>query len=186
MVEWRSIPGFRRYWVSNDGQVRRVNGRWMRLGMWGNTVVVALVNDQGVSETCNLARLVLEAFVGSCPPGLQCCHYPDRDRRNNRLQNLRWGTPKENSGDRVRHGTQIRGENLHFARLDEKSVMQIRSDYARGGVTQKQLAARYRVHPHTVYLIIKGKTWTHLPLDGVARNFSSRRGNGWKKLRIRS
>jgi len=50
-------------------------------------------------------RLVLEAFVGPCPPGMECRHFPDRDPSNNQLVNLQWGTPAENYADSVVHGT---------------------------------------------------------------------------------
>jgi hypothetical protein len=49
-------------------------------------------------------RLVLEAFVGPCPPGMEGCHN-DGDQLNNRLDNLRWDTPSNNKLDSVRHGT---------------------------------------------------------------------------------
>lgn len=44
-------------------------------------------------------HLVLETFVGMCPPGMQCDHI-NRNRTDNRLENLRWVTPKENSRNR--------------------------------------------------------------------------------------
>lgn len=47
-------------------------------------------------------RAVLEAFVGPCPPGMECCHWDD-DPANNRLENLRWDTPSGNARDRVRN-----------------------------------------------------------------------------------
>jgi hypothetical protein len=40
-------------------------------------------------------RLVLEAFVGPCPLGMESYH-EDNDRANNRLDNLKWATPSEN------------------------------------------------------------------------------------------
>lgn len=48
-------------------------------------------------------RLVLEAFVGPCPDGMECCHYDD-DPSNNHLSNLRWATRNENMLDRSRNG----------------------------------------------------------------------------------
>ena len=50
-------------------------------------------------------RLVLEAFIGPCPEGMECCHFPDRDPSNNRLENLRWDTHKANVADSIKHGT---------------------------------------------------------------------------------
>ena len=44
-------------------------------------------------------RLVLEAFVEACPDGKECDHI-DRVRTNNKLENLRWVTPKENQNNK--------------------------------------------------------------------------------------
>lgn len=48
-------------------------------------------------------RLVLEAFVGQCPEGMEACHKDD-DHVNNNLSNLRWDTRQGNYDDRVRNG----------------------------------------------------------------------------------
>ena len=40
-------------------------------------------------------RLVCEAFHGPCPPGMEVLHL-DENGLNNRPENLRWGTRKEN------------------------------------------------------------------------------------------
>ena len=47
-------------------------------------------------------RMVLEAFVGPCPEGMQCRHLNDV-KNDNRLNNLAWGTRKENSADAIRN-----------------------------------------------------------------------------------
>lgn len=47
--------------------------------------------------------LMLEAFVGPRPPGLLCLHANDIPS-DNRLDNLRWGTVKENTHDAIRNG----------------------------------------------------------------------------------
>ncbi|WP_373234004.1 NUMOD4 motif-containing HNH endonuclease [Mycobacterium marinum] len=48
-------------------------------------------------------RLVLEAFVGPCPPGMESCHRNDISS-DNRLTNLRWDTRSGNQLDAVRNG----------------------------------------------------------------------------------
>ncbi len=50
-------------------------------------------------------QLVLEAFVGPCPSGLECRHL-DGNPDNNQLENLRWGTRLENMADKKLHGTE--------------------------------------------------------------------------------
>lgn len=51
-----------------------------------------------------LHHIVLEAFVGPRPPGMQCRHL-NGNSLDNRLENLQWGTAREDNYDRVRHGT---------------------------------------------------------------------------------
>lgn len=47
-------------------------------------------------------QLILETFVGPKPDGMEGCHYPDSDKSNNRLDNLRWDTHGENAKDKYR------------------------------------------------------------------------------------
>lgn len=51
------------------------------------------INTDGKSYLVH--RLVLETFVGECPEGCVCDHI-SRNRDDNRLENLRWVTIKEN------------------------------------------------------------------------------------------
>jgi hypothetical protein len=53
-------------------------------------------------QTVYVHRLVLEAFVGPSPEGWHCCH-GDGAPWNNRVENLRWGTPAENGADKIKH-----------------------------------------------------------------------------------
>jgi hypothetical protein len=55
------------------------------------------------SRTVRIHQLVLLAFVGPKPPGMQTRHL-DGDKTNNRLTNLVYGTPSENQRDNVRLG----------------------------------------------------------------------------------
>lgn len=48
-------------------------------------------------------RLMLEAFVGPCPPGLEGCHRNDVST-DNRIENLRWDTRSANMLDVVVNG----------------------------------------------------------------------------------
>jgi hypothetical protein len=57
---------------------------------------VSLATASGRYRTHKVHRLVLEAFVGPCPDGMECLHSPDATRTNNRLDNLRWGTHQDN------------------------------------------------------------------------------------------
>lgn len=116
---WRSVPGWPHYEVSDQGRVRSVGrtvpsktpGVPMRLkgqllsqrGPSKNRhhYAVALHSD-GERRDALVHRLVLEAFVGPCPDGMEACHWDD-DPANNQLANLRWDTRRSNQHDSVRN-----------------------------------------------------------------------------------
>lgn len=66
-------------------------------------------------RTYRVHVLVLEAFVGPCPPGMEGCHENDIGA-DNWLENLRWGTPSENQHDKVRNGHHNHATKTHCIR----------------------------------------------------------------------
>ena len=124
---WKPIPGWEgSYEVSDHGRVRSVDRivttrTGIRKRYHGR--VLALTADRsghlavslGRAKDKAVHRLVLEAFVGPCPEGQECCHN-DGDPTNNNLSNLRWGSPTENAFDRVRHGTHNETAKTHCPR----------------------------------------------------------------------
>lgn len=113
--------------------------------------------------------LVCEAFHGPRPIGYETAH-GDGVRTNNRPDNLRWATPKENSADMVRHGTSPVGERNPRALLTAMAVIDIRrtyvasmgAKYVRRG-TREALAKKYGVSIGIVKAVISGDSWAHIP-----------------------
>jgi hypothetical protein len=97
---WQPVPSVPGYEASNLGRVRaaewrsstRAYGGVAWLGSW--TGKRYIVRFRG--KTYKVARLVCEAFHGPPPPGRPLCLHLDEDARNNRADNLKWGTQKEN------------------------------------------------------------------------------------------
>lgn len=113
MEEWRDVPGFDGYQVSDFGRVRSVRRFGYKMLRPGNvpkwkSVKVGWrphpLRAKGyLAVTINGRRmlvhiLVLLAFRGPRPPGYQGCHRDD-DGHNNKLENLRWDTPESNVED---------------------------------------------------------------------------------------
>lgn len=63
-------------------------------------------------DTRTVQSLVLEAFVGPRPEGLLALHRND-DCRDNRVENLYWGTRTDNQHDRVRNGRDPNARKTH-------------------------------------------------------------------------
>lgn len=117
---WRKVARFPGYSVSDHGQVRsdervihRVNGTTYHVAELilkgfpqkrGGYMAVKLGTKQLKFSTVNIHTLVLEAFVGPMPEGLEACH-DNGDCLDNHLTNLYWGTRSDNVRDAMRHGT---------------------------------------------------------------------------------
>jgi hypothetical protein len=120
METWLPVSNFDGYEVSDHGRARSVD-RWIvyvdgRQRFYPGQ----LITPTGPGRFVNVKRVgrfrvchaVLNAFVGPCPPGLECCHGDD-DPDNNALINLRWGTRSDNQHDRVRNGRSVNANKTH-------------------------------------------------------------------------
>lgn len=123
---WKAIPNFEGYDVSDEGLVRSwhpKNGR----GNYKDTkeprlLTISSFRDSnylrvslkdpisGKHLTRRVHQLVLEAFVGPRPEGQIVMHLND-DPTDNRLSNLKYGTPQDNSNDMVSKGRSTKGES---------------------------------------------------------------------------
>lgn len=159
------------YRVGDDGSVwscqRRgrgagKKGKWRRIkdhpkGIGYRKIRVSI---NGMVLEPYLHRLVLETFVGPCPEGMETCH-EDGNRANNALYNLKWGTRQDNVKDKFRHGTQLMGSRIPWAKLTEEDIILIRERITNGD-SVSSIAKDYRVDPETIRGIKHGRTWKHV------------------------
>ncbi len=165
-AEFRPIEGWSDYRIDADGILWRMkSGRWRQIMgsvQAAGHIKVALADGNGHRTNRYIHRLVLEAFRGPCPDGMECRHL-DGNPQNNRLDNLRWGTRTENMADAIRHGTTNRGTRTNFAKLTDDDVIAIR-ELRRRGVHLKVIAAQFGIRPEHVWHIAVGRSWKHLPV----------------------
>lgn len=99
----RRLPSDPRYSISEDGVVYGITGKPLTVQDHHGYRTVNLTNKYKARRLF-IHRMVLEAFVGPCPPGMEVLHI-NGVRDDNRLANLRYGTRSENMIDALRHGT---------------------------------------------------------------------------------
>lgn len=150
--QWKDIPGFPGYRVSDHGRVTGKDGRILKPGILRSGHLQVSLRKDGKTYHRRIHRLVLTTFGG--PPesdDLQCCH-GDGVPHNNHISNLRWGTAVENAFDRFCHGTtarilsvddvkEIRGSSESSRTLAKKYGVSHRSiNYCRARKTHKEVA----------------------------------------------
>lgn len=169
----KEIAGYPGYYVTDDGRVwSDPKGRHFKTGMW----LTLVPNDNGYL-TVNLLgpdryrrirvhRLVLEAFVGPCPDGLEACHRNDI-KTNNQIENLYWGTRRQNMRDAKDNGKHFEpppmiGEDNPSALLKEEEVRTIIYEYRTGLFTQQEIADIHGMSRSHIAAIVGRKAWKHL------------------------
>ena len=160
MEIWKPIVGYEGlYEVSNAGRIKSVRSGHIKVythdkqkrrpfvGLWKNNKLRVIYPH----------KAVLEAFVGLRPFGLEACHN-NGDPFDNRLENLRWDTSRNNQLDRIKHGTSNRGERCAASKLTEAQVRAIRADNR----LQREIAAEYGVRENTISRIKSRQRWAHI------------------------
>lgn len=139
----RPIPGFPGYFVTFDGKVIGRRGWRLRPTRTdsGHRLVMLYLDGKPIGRLVH--RLVLEAFVGPCPDGMEACH-GDGDPDNNRLTNLRWDTRSANQMDSVRHGTKFT-PNVRLTHADVEVAKELRA----AGHSYRRIAELIGVQSHT-------------------------------------
>ena len=179
---WKPIPSAPNYEVSNLGRVRSLNRAvaYVHRGrtctrVWPTKILKTTIRtvkstpyelfawrEMGrKSKTKGVHILVCGVFHGPKPfNGAHAAHF-DGNSLNNRAENLRWATAKENAADDLRLGKKLRGEQCYNAKLTDSDVREIRRLVA-SGETHRYVAALFGVSPSNISSIIARKKWAHV------------------------
>jgi len=173
---WKKIIRYEElYEVSNLGRIKSISRKYHpnetilkqhEYGNYGHMMVI--LSKKNKHETLAVHRLVLESFIGLRPKNMECRHL-DGNAKNNRLENLRWGTPKENCADKIAHGKQFKfdpkksiGSNNIKAKLTEWMVRIIKKLLLDKNFNYKQISKLFNISICTIRDIDKNRTWRHI------------------------
>lgn len=156
--QWRPIPGYEgRYEVSDHGQVKSLLHKIsfimkQQTDKWGyRTIKLCPYKRVNQGNGCFVHRLVLLAFVGECPNGMEGSH-KNSDTEDNSLSNLLWETQAENAERKRTNGTWGRGRQRVLSQ-DQVSTVKKMIDQ---GIKQLDIAAHMNVHPPTISQVKRG------------------------------
>lgn len=172
---WLPIVGYEGlYSVSNLGKVRSEGRviirsdkrkctypkRIMKACPNPHYLTVSLTNSLGITKTHHVHLLVLVAFGGHRPNGLQACHN-NGNKLDNSSENLRWGTTISNAADKKIHGTINIGERNGSAKLTAEKVLAIRAR-RNDGLSFKQLGIEFGISHATAHRATVKQSWGHI------------------------
>lgn len=184
---WKDVPGFEGcLMVSSMGKVkslartvkkRHSSGVVMeqkyperllntRPGSSGYAFVHVGVN--GVRKTLSVHCMVLEAFVGPRPEGMEACHN-NGNSGDNQLANLRWDTHLNNNRDRLKHGTYGLGQQHPMAKITDADALAIYNS----NDTCAALSARYGISFSKISEVRRGRIWRSVT-GGIPRKMPVR------------
>lgn len=111
MEIWKDIKGFEgRYQVSNMGRVKTLKGEtWIKpahLNHWGYPRVQFRISKTSKSKNYAVHRLVAQAFIPN-PDGKPEVNHKNGIKTDNRVANLEWCTPAENTRHAVATGLKV-------------------------------------------------------------------------------
>ena len=140
---------------------------------YGKMGSVALLRSSSPGDTHRIAWMLKN---GPIPKGMCVLHHCDNPPCCN-PSHLFLGTKADNNIDRQLKGRSIQGDQhwarLHpgrvlrgvacpWAKLTNRQVSAIRSQYIRGKIGYKRLGKKFGVSWQLVALVVKGKVWKHL------------------------
>ena len=170
---WKNIEVAPGYQVSNRGRIR---SRWRTIFNGGRRQTrkpqfLKPANEDGYdyvnlslkgkSKKFYVHQLVAIAFLGPMPPDKEEIDHINRVRDDNRPENLRYVTKKEQAANRVLNP--VRGSANKRAALNEKDIREIRARHSKGEkAAQIHKDFKDRVGLDAISKILNRKTWKHV------------------------
>lgn len=152
-MNWRPLPGFSGYEVSDRGVVRNTQTERARKPQRSDSGYLRVrIHSGGKCRSVLIHLAVLRAFVGAAPSPRHDGAHLDGVQTNNALDNLAWKLPEDNEADKRRAGTAPRGFSGHN-RLDH--VGPVRS-LLRAGWSYARISRHVGIHRSSVSRIARG------------------------------
>lgn len=167
---WRAVVGYEGlYEVSNFGRIRSVDRHSYRRD-WRSQIIAQNLNTaggrqgarmyvclckEGIMRKILVHRLVADAFIPNPDPKrlTDVCH-TDHNPRNNRVENLKWMTHRDNIRTSVVAGRWRR-------KVTDDQIKEIRRR-ADAGESQRSLAKEYGFAFGTINSIVCRRSWRHV------------------------
>lgn len=172
---WKYIPNTNnRYLISNNGRLLTLkykgsnNASIMKPAKNKKGYLHTLIVYNGKLKPVTIHRLVATAWLDN-PFNKSQVNHINFIRTDNRVENLEWCTPKENTLHSYNHGRIVmpknappmQGSKNGCSKLNEEQVREIRMKFKPRIYTREMLAKEYNVKATTIKDVIL-RSWKHV------------------------
>lgn len=161
MDTWRDIDGWAGYLVSTDGQVRGPRKKSLKLVETNDGYLKVTLCSKGKRMDKRVNRLVAEAFIPN-PEDHPVVMHHDNDRKNNRVDNLSWGTYSENNQwmhDCGRHPLTLTDDDREKAYAKRRApvrAIDVKTGKTSEFISQHEAARQLRVSQQHIWGVLNG------------------------------
>lgn len=165
---WRKLPNFSMYDINEEGIIRSYhkgkNGYILKQKEDRDGYrQIGLYKDRK-KYYFRVHRLVLSTFKPVKNMMYYEVNHINGIKNDNRLENLEWCTPLENTRHAIKigHRDPRKGEDNGMSKLTKKEVLEIVKIREETGKTHREIAAEYNVARTAVTRILNGTYWSHV------------------------
>nr|DAV88791.1 MAG TPA: homing endonuclease [Caudoviricetes sp.] len=158
-----SFIGFKFYYVSNCGRIRRLNKLKTPILTSSGYYKINLYELNKV-KTFTIHRLVAYAFLGVSDLTV---NHKDYNTINNHISNLEYMTMREQTEHRdlriptvYKQSKRVSGSKNPMAKINEELVLKIRSEDSE--ISHSELSRKYNLPYERIRLIRKREVWKHI------------------------
>jgi hypothetical protein len=161
---WKYFYLDNNYLVSNLGRVKNIKyNRIIKFSLNKNYPHVRIVINNKL-KTYDIHRMVMLTFKHDEYFEGAIVNHINGIKIDNRLENLEWCTPKENTRHAFNIGLMVptKGQQHGNSKLNEKQVNIIRLAYKNKYFNQTELSKIFNVKPNTISNTVNNINWKHI------------------------
>lgn len=165
-VNWSFNDLRKDYAVSTHGRIKSIHKvskqeRLLKGSICMGMRRISIASKEVGSRHFYVHRLVADVFLDKPLDNQRFVCHLDGDKFNNNTRNLRWMSPSELDIYRASKGLDKRAAQT---KLTEADVLEIKRLFRDEDLTNKQIAAKYKVSTEQIRKIRKGVNWKHVIL----------------------
>lgn len=147
------------YQVSSLGRIRPIGSDVLKqTPLKGRGYLVVGLTVSGWNKNFRVHRLVAETFIGSPPAPDSQVNHINGDKGDNRVDNLEWSSPRENTVHAVTTGLITSETRSKLSTTDVLEIKRLRA----AGIKRRIVAEQFAVSVHNIKAIDLRKSWKHL------------------------